>query len=119
MACRLEYLGREIALLSVNTMISHISGDSNASAVGGSICRFMTEEEDEEEDDDEDEDDEGDDEEYSSSSAAVTTRALPAVPSPSFSITLRRKQSICCGDSSYMAIQKYMMYRSSLQMGGS
>ena len=104
MTCRLEYLGREIALLSVNTMISHISGDSNASAVGGSICRFMTEEDDEDEDD---EDDEEDDEEYSSSSAAVTTRALPAVPSPSFSITLRRKQSICCGDSSYMAIQKY------------
>jgi hypothetical protein len=61
MACRLEYLGREIALLSANTMISHISGESNASAVGGSMCRFMTEDDDDkEEGDDEDEGDDDD-----------------------------------------------------------
>ena len=71
MACKLEYLGREMAFLSANTMISHISGESNASAVGGSMCRFMTEEGDDKEEGD---DDEG---EYSSSSAAVTTRAVP------------------------------------------
>jgi len=74
MACRLEYLGREMAFLSANTMISHISGESNASAVGGSMCRFMTEEDDDKEEGDDDDDDEG---EYSSSSAAVTTRAVP------------------------------------------
>ena len=74
MACKLEYLGREMAFLSANTMISHISGESNASAVGGSMCRFMTEKDDDkEEGDDDDDDDEG---EYSSSSAAVTTRAV-------------------------------------------
>jgi len=73
MACKLEYLGREMAFLSANTMISHISGESNASAVGGSMCRFMTEEDDDKEEGDDD-DDEG---EYSSSSAAVTTRAVP------------------------------------------
>jgi len=73
MACKLEYLGREMAFLSANTMISHISGESNASAVGGSMCRFMTEEGDDKEEGDDD-DDEG---EYSSSSAAVTTRAVP------------------------------------------
>jgi len=72
MACKLEYLGREMAFLSANTMISHISGESNASAVGGSMCRFMTEEDDDKEEGDDD-DDEG---EYSSSSAAVTTRAV-------------------------------------------
>ena len=71
MACKLEYLGREMAFLSANTMISHISGESKASAVGGSMCRFMTEEDDDKEEGD---DDEG---EYSSSSAAVTTRAVP------------------------------------------
>lgn len=76
MACRLEYLGREMAFLSENTMISHISGESNASAVGGSMCRFMTEEDDDkvEEEEGDDDDDEG---EYNSSSAAVTTRAAP------------------------------------------
>ena len=73
MACRLEYLGREMAFLSANTMISHISGESNASAVGGSMCRFMTEEDDDKEEGDDDDDDD----EYSSSSAAVTTRAVP------------------------------------------
>jgi hypothetical protein len=72
MACKLEYLGREMAFLSANTMISHVSGESNASAVGGSMCRFMTEEDDDKEEGDDD-DDEG---EYSSSSAAVTTRAV-------------------------------------------
>jgi len=60
MTWRLEYLGNEMALLSANTIISHISGDSNARAVGGSICSVIID------------DGEGEEEEYSTSSSVVT-----------------------------------------------